>query len=195
MTKYYKNHDGHIISKHKIGRRDLDQFRYLDLHITILIFSSSLFFTIYLSSTFMAAISKSCNWFASRVKYLGLSIFHKINLNECTPLIKKCMTKLEYRYRFDETYIGISISISLNWLGLKCVFRWGQIFNLKRTLFIKLFHPSQFEILYIISLFFTHFCWKILLNILCIFFAVKGCCKKTHCFDIWLFSSELVQTG
>ena len=36
----------------------------------------------------------------SRIKFLGLSFFHKIHLHETRPLIKKCMTELDYAKKY-----------------------------------------------------------------------------------------------
>ena len=48
--------------------------------------------------TSRAKLNEELGWesIQKRIEYLGLSIFHKIHLNECRPLIKKCMTKLDW---------------------------------------------------------------------------------------------------
>ena len=43
-------------------------------------------------------LNKELGWetIKKRIEYLGLSIFHKIHVGETRPLLKKCLTKIDW---------------------------------------------------------------------------------------------------
>ena len=38
--------------------------------------------------------------FHTRIKFLGLSLFHKIHLHQTRPLVRKCMSKVDYAKKY-----------------------------------------------------------------------------------------------
>ena len=81
----------------------------------------------------------------TRIDFLGLSIFHKIHLKETRPLVRSCLTKLDFEKNNLQDLNGVIFPIPIT--GLNTSVHFSRIYQNFGTTWIPLHNQWNYRIL------------------------------------------------